>query len=559
MPFQEQGGASGVPGTKMQYYRRRLTAMDQERSPFTDHWRELSDYGHPVRGRFFTSDRNKGNKRYTNIINSKALHALQIARSGMLSGGLPKTRPWFNFETIDERLMEDPQVRLWLHNVEKLIRRILSDSNFYEQAAIMLSDLILFGTGAMLHVDDFEDVARFYAVPVGSYYISQNDRYVVDTLAREFEWTAGQMELAFGRKNLSPQVRTAIDNGQPDKWFRVVHFIEPNDKFDGGSGPQSRLSTRRRFASVYFEPGHNDDKFLREGGFDQFPAYVVRWDTTAEDIYGTDCPGMAALGDIKALQLEEKRKSQALDKMVSPPLRGPAALRNVPISSLPGHLNLYEGSDQQMKLSPVYEVKPDLNALREDMNAIERRIERLFFNDLFQAISNIEGIQPRNQLDLIQRKEESLTQLGPVLERLHGEFLKPLLERVFQQTVKSDILPPPPPSLEGAQVDVKFISNLAMAQRAIDTQVIDRLSAFVGGLSEVNPSVLDKYDMDQAIDEYARALGAPPKLVKGDEQVQAERQQRAQMEQAAQAAEVAKNAATAGKIAAEGQQVAEDG
>jgi hypothetical protein len=61
------------------------------------------------------------------------------------------------------------------------------------------------------------------------------------------------------------------------------------------------------------------------------------------------------------------------------------------------------------------------------------------------------------------------------------------------------------------------------------------------------PEVLDKYDADQAVDEYGRAIGIPPRVVKSDDVVAEIRQQRAeqqaqqqQMEQAAATVEMAK-------------------
>jgi hypothetical protein len=78
---------------------------------------------------------------------------------------------------------------------------------------------------------------------------------------------------------------------------------------------------------------------------------------------------------------------------------------------------------------------------------------------------------------------------------------------------------------------VEYISVMAQAQRAIGTGAIERLAGFVGNLAAVKPEVLDKFDADQSIDEYAEMLGVPPKIVVSDDQVAEIRQQRAEMEQ----------------------------
>lgn len=534
--------------SRREYYNRRRSQLELERESFITHYKELSEYIQPRRGRFFTTDRNKGDKRHKSIINSKATQALRTATSGMLAGTMSPTRPWFALETQDPAMMEQPEVRQWLWQVELIMRAIFSESNFYGQASIMLSELLLFGTGAMSHVDDFEDVARFYTHTAGSYMIAQNDRFEVDTFLREFQWTAAQIAKAFGTDNVSASVRTALNQGDYESWFDIIHLIEPNDDFR----PQSPLARNMKYKSVYYEKGLSkvgsepgDPEFLEVSGFNEFPVYTPRWDTTGEDIYGTNCPGMISLGDIKQLQMQEKRKAQGIDKMVNPPLTGPASIRNVPIDALPGGATLYDAGAGDHRLAPLYTVNPQLQEMRLDIDAVERRIEQAFFVDLFLAISNIEGIQPRNQLDLIQRNEERLLQLGPVLEALQGEFLDPLIDRTFNQCVRAGILPEIPEALEGRTLQVRYISSLAMAQRAVATQSIERLAGFVGAIGQLNPASIQKFNSDQAIDEFARAIGVPPTLIVDDETVAAERQAQAQAQQQQQLLEGAGQLASA--------------
>ncbi|MDA0798718.1 MAG: portal protein [Chloroflexi bacterium] len=534
-----------------QYFTTRMSELDTERSSFVGHWRELSDFVTPRRGRFFSQDRNKGDKRWNNIINSRASLAHRVARSGMLAGMMSPARPWFALEVMNNEVMEDPASRIWLSDSAKQLRSIFNDGNLYSMAPVLLGELLSFGTGAMLHVDDFESVARFYTQTVGSYFISQNSRYEIDTLVRDFEMTTSQMIEEYGLDKVSIKVREAYDRGNYHQWYRVIQFIEPNPNVD----QRSARSENKPFRSVYFEWGTDalaeSNKFLRVKGFDSFPAHCPRWDLTNEDVYGTDCPAMMALGDIKSLQIEERRKAQAIDKMVNPPLKGPPSLRNANVSSLPGGLVTYEG-DQNNKLEPIYQVQPQLQEMRADIDAVERRINEVFFTDLFLAITNIEGIQPRNQFDLIQRNEERLLQLGPVLERFNGEFLGPLVERTFDQALKAGILPPPPPKLEGQQLKIEFISTLAMAQRSVATSSIDRITAYAGGLIGLGfEGIKDKFDADQAVDEYAHAIGVPPRIIVSDEEIAKVRQERQQMQQMQQMMEMGQQAANTAKMAAD--------
>jgi hypothetical protein len=545
----DQGASSPLDRNSKKYFERRRSALDLERQSFIAHYKELSEHVRPRKGRFETEDRNRGTRerKHKAIINSAGTKALRTATAGLVAGVMSPTRPWFALDAGDPALLEFQPVKIWLDQAERLIRAIFNASNLYSMAPTMLSELLLFGTGCMSHLDDFEDVARFFTHTAGSYMISQNERYEVDTMIREFQMTTEQMVTMFGLKAVSPKVSTAFANGNLSLWFDVVQIIEPNP--NAITGP--RFADQMPFRSVFYEPGGDGaletDGVLLIKGFEEFPVYAPRWDVTGEDIYGTDCPGMQALGDIKGLQIQERRKAQAIDKMVNPPLKGPASLRNVPIESLPGGVTLYESDQNPEGLQPIYTVNPQINDLVNNMQVTERRIGETFFNDLFLAITNMEGIQPRNQLDIQSRNEERLLQLGPVLERIQGDFLTKVVERTFNQALRANIMPDAPPELEGRELDVKFISSLAIAQRTAAIGPIQQLVQFVGGMGQLVPTALDKFDADQAIDEFAEAVGAPAKLVKPDEDVAATRQARAQQQQRQQMAELAATGASAVK------------
>ncbi|KKN29925.1 hypothetical protein LCGC14_0839240 [marine sediment metagenome] len=538
----------------LEYFEKRRGALSEERNSFVPHYKDLSKFTQPRRGRFSKTDRNVGGPRYSSIINSRATQALRTARAGLFAGVMSPSRPWFAMRVLDDpELMEFRPVKVWLHDVELVLREIFNRSNLYNMAPVMLGDLLLFATGCMTHVKDFQTVARFYTHTPGSYMIGQDERLEVTTLVREFQMQVSQMVGDFGLDNVSVGVRSAWDRGDYDSWHDIVHFIEPNPS----ANPSRRASRFKAFRSVKYEPGNAqtagvNERFLSRMGFDRFPAYVPRWDVTGEDIYGTDCPGMTALGDVKSLQVEEKRKAQGIDKMVNPPLQGPATLSGVPVSSLPGGLTIYTMGQGEGKLEPIYKVAPQLQDMAADIDKVERRIDEAFFVNLFLAISNMEGIQPKNEMELAHRNAERLLQLGPVLERLYGDFHNDLIDRTFDQAVEADLLPLAPPEIQGMSLKVVYISSLAMAQRSVAVGGIRQLAAYVGELRGAGyEEVLDKFDADQSVDEVADLTGVPPRLVVPDDAVAEVRQERAEEQerqlQAAQALEAVKVGAGAAK------------
>ena len=530
------------------YFERRRKQLDKEYSSFNAHYKSLSEFISVRRGRFSVDDVNKGDRRYNNIINSRASQAHRISRAGLFAGVMSPARPWFKLGVGDPDLMKRPGVKVWLSQVEELMRNIFNEGNLYNMAPQLLGELLLFGTGAMTHVDDFEDVARFYTHTAGSYRIAQDDRFKVNTLMRRFKMTTEQMVGEFGLKNVSVNIRRLYGDGNYHNWHTVTHFIEPNPNFD----PSSRRSSLKRFRSVKYDASDsNKEMFLSQKGFDQFPAYVPRWDVTGEDVFGTESPAMTALGDIRGLQVKEKRKAQGIEKQVNPPLHGPASLSGKVISGLPGNVTIYDDLGGK-GLRPIYEVKPDIGGMVQDIEKTERMIDEAFFVDLFLAISRMEGIQPKNELELSQRNAERLLQLGPVLERIHGEFLNDLIDRTFGQMVRAGILPDAPPELADQALKVKYISSLAQAQRSVATGAIERLFGFVGNLASTIPGVFDKLNVDEAIEEYSEIIGTPPRLVRPQEEVDAKRKAQAEALAQAQAVTTAAEGAGAVKDAAAG-------
>jgi hypothetical protein len=62
---------------------------------------------------------------------------------------------------------------------------------------------------------------------------------------------------------------------------------------------------------------------------------------------------MLALGQVKALQLEQKRKSQLIDKATNPPMVGPSTLKNQRVSLLPGDITYIDNMSAQDGFKPA--------------------------------------------------------------------------------------------------------------------------------------------------------------------------------------------------------------
>lgn len=539
--------------TKIQHHNKRLEMMRSERTSFDSHYRELSDNILASRGRFLTSDRNKGHKRNTKQFNNTGRRASRSLSAGMMAGMSSPARPWFRLGTHNLALREIGPVKRWLNGVERLLFAIFAESNFYNVLAQVYKELGTFATGPMAIYENFENVIRCQQFTVGSYFLGANGQGFIDSFYREYELSVGQLVSQFGLENCSLNVQSNWRSGTTEAWIKLVHAIEPNDNRDMQKVGPPPMAWR----SAYYEKSETENKFLREKGFEEFPIMAPRWEVTAEDIYGTECPGMTALGDIKALQIQEKKSAQAVDKSIDPPLQAPSEMRGKRISLIPGDTSYVDMRGPGTGISSIYDITLDLNAIEAKIKNSEHRINQAYFVDLFLMFTNIADRERVTQEEIIRKHEEKLLMLGPMLQRASTELYDKAIERTFNIAMRAGIVPDPPQELSNQPLKVEYISPLFQAQKAVATASIERMTAFVGQVSEKSPEAIDKYDADQAIDEYADAIGVSPNIILTDNEVLDVREQRernAMMQRAAAAAAPAKDATQAVKNLADAEQ-----
>ncbi len=509
---------------------KQLGMLEQERTTFEPHWRELSDFIIPRGSRFLTSEANRGDRRNNKIVDPTATMANRTLSSGMMSGITSPARPWFKLATPDPEMMDYGPVKLWLETVQNRMNDMFNKSNLYQSLPIIYSSLGTFGTGALAVLEDDEDVIRTMPFPVGSYYIANSPRLSVDTCFRKFSMTVRQLVREFGLNSVSSSTKIAFENGTYEKWVDVVHAVYPNMNRETGK----MNAKNKAFRSVYFEVGGDNDKVLRESGYDEFPIMAPRWEVNGEDVYGSSCPGMIALGQVKALQLEQRRKAQQIDKQTNPPMIGPTSLKTQRVSLLPGDITYVDQVTGAEGLRPAYMVNPNLGDLLGDIQDTRQLINSAYFVDLFMMLQNV-NTRSMPVEAVIEMKEEKLLMLGPVLERLNDEFLDPLIDRAFSMMARKNMLPPPPDVMQGMPLRIEYISVMAQAQKAIGLSSLERFVGFVGNLASAKPEALDKLDVDQAIDNYAVMSGVSPTVVVPQEQAQQTRNDRAQQHQQAMA------------------------
>ena len=521
-----------------QQLNKQLSQLKAERLSFEPHWRELSDFTRPRSTRFTASEVNRGDRRNSKIIDPAAVMAARTLSSGMMSGITSPARPWFRLATPDRDLMDFGPVKLWLETVEQRMNEVFNRSNLYQSLPLMYEDLGTFATGAMAVVADPQRVIRTVPFPTGSFYIANGADLSVDTAVREFSMTVRQVITEFGMDAVSDTVKSQWNSGQYGQWVNVVHAVYPN--LDRQTG---KLEAKHKaYKSVYYEANSTDDKLLRESGYDEFPIMAPRWEVNGEDVYGSSCPGMVALGSVKALQLLQRRKAQMIDKITNPPLQAPASIKSQRISTIPGGITYLSMSGAENEIKPLFQIPGGAtNGLLEDIQDTRQIIDHAYFVDLFRMMQTV-NTRSMPVEAVAEMREEKLLMLGPVLQRLDSELLDKLINRTFSVMAENNLLPVPPDEMQGMQLKVEYISVMAQAQKAIGVSSIERFIGFTSGIGQFKQEALDKINVDETIDAYAASIGVPPSVVATNEQVAQIRENRAQQQAMAQQMQMAQAA-----------------
>lgn len=562
--LKDRWGSSADAMVSRYEFERLRGQLQTERSTFLSHWSDLGRFILPRRPRFWTSDVDRGNRRNNSIIDSTGGLAARTLRSGMMSGITSPARPWFRLTTPDPDLSEFDPVKEWLYTVDLRMSEVFLRSNLYNSLPTVYGDMGVFATAAMIVEEDYDHVIRTYPFPIGSYFLINDARLKVRGFLRDFRLTVRQIVEKFGTTqgssdidwtNISGLVKSQWDSGSTEAWMEVSHVIIQNPEWD----PRKSQSKYKRYRSAYWERGattgaaqmnvvSGDGKLLSDKGYDYFPVLAPRWEITGEDVYGTYCPGMEALGDIMQLQMMERRGMQALEKSINPPMVAPGSLRAQKATILPGDITYLDTREGQQKFEPAYLINPNFQQLENKEMQIRQRISKCFFEDLFLMLAQSDRREITAR-EVDERHEEKLLALGPVLEQLNQDLLDPLIELTFDIMVRQGMIPPAPEELHGMPLRVEYTSIMAQAQKLLGIAGVERFAGFVGQIVNVTKdmSALDKVDIDEMIDKYGDMTAIPPGIVRDQEKVQAIRDQRAQAQQAQAQAEKAQMAADAAK------------
>jgi hypothetical protein len=511
---------------------KRYDRLKSQRQNWESHWQEVADYMQP-RKADVTKTRSKGDKRTELIFDGSPLQSVELLAAslhGMLTN--PST-PWFSLRFKQNDMENEDEAKEWLEDATEVMYTAFNKSNFQQEIFELYHDLITFGTAAMFIEEDDEDILKFSTRHINEIFIAENDKGRIDTVFRKFSLSARAVIQKFG--DVSINIATKA-NKDPYEEVEIMHAVYPRSDFD----PKKQDKQNMPFESVYLDAESGDE--LSVSGFREFPFVVPRYLKASHEIYGRS-PAMTALPDVKMLNEMSKTTIKSAQKQVDPPLLVPDDGFMLPVRTVPGGLNFYRAGtrDRIEPLNIGANTPLGLNMEEQRRNSIRNAF---YVNQLMMQ----SGPQ-MTATEVIQRNEEKMRLLGPVLGRLQSELLKPLIDRAFALILRKNLFRPAPEFLAGQDIEIEYVSPLAKAQKSTELSSIMRAIEILGSLSNVAP-VFDHINMDKLVRHLADIVGVPQKILKPQSEINAERQQAAQQqEQMQQMQQVQQLAEAGGKVA----------
>ena len=535
-----------------EYIKKRVDALASDRGTWEVNWQEILDYVMPRKADVVTL-RTKGEKRTEVLFDSSAITANNLLAASLHGTLTSPSLPWFSIKLRDEELNKNRDVQLWLEDTGRKMYDTFNETNFNTEVHELYLDLCSIGTAAIFVEEANEGFNKngihFNTLHIAEYYIQENVNGKVDTLYRKYKLTARQAVQEFGEKNVGEKILTAAKE-KPDQKFNFIHAVEPTEDYKRATG---KSSTKLPYHSCHV--CEEDKMVVRTGGYNEFPYLVPRWSKATGEIFGRS-PSYNALPDIKTLNKAVEIGLKAWAKAIDPPLlvQDDGVIGRVRTTPAGITVVRNDGAVKPLQIGSNWQITD----LKE--NQLRTAIRQAFYSDQLQLQDGpqMTATEVQVRYELMQRL------LGPTLGRFQTEFLNPLIERVFGIMYRAKALNEAPSIIGDTKIDIEYVGPLARSQRMEEAVAIERLYQLAMSIGQIDPSIMDNIDHDEAIRMRAKLLGVPKTIMKDINAVNDMREQRAMMQQAQQQAQLqqaqAQTALTQGQAMNQlGQPEAQDG
>lgn len=514
----------------LQHMKARYEALkgSTERANCNTNWQEIAEVISPRKADFL-GRQTPGRKKNLKVYDATGIHANEMLAAGLHGMATNPASTWFSLrmvapkiqtpegQTVD--LQEDQATKQYLADVEEIMwsRIYQPGTNFTTAIHEFYLDLGAFGTAVMFVGDRMDGGLLFETLALSQCVIAENVDGKVDTLFRAMHLTV-RTYLSMAREQgwkVSDDIKKKAEDKKFDEEVCIVHAVFPREDYP----KDLRATQNMAYASVYFEM--EACHHLHAGGFPEFPFLVARFSKYAGEIYGFG-PGMVALPDVKMLQAMTVTKIQLMQKAANPPmwLRDDGVVGQT--RTIPGGINYWRGNPSDgVMLQPVS--LQGLQFLAEDIAQIREQILRMFYADIMRMSDRAD----MTATEVVQRTAEQMRLFGPLIGRLEGEFLGPLISIIFNKLHRLGLLPKAPEHIQDQDFTVEYVSPVATAQKQQKANGIVQVIQLIGmfGPDVAAQIAQQNLDVHKLFVWLWDLFNNDPDLLKGDEDMEADEQE----------------------------------
>lgn len=496
--------------------------------PMMNLYQQFADLGYPTENQI-TSKKTLGEDKSLEIRDPTQIFALNKATSGFIGAWIPRERFFFGIKVKNREIAELDSVKRYCALATQIVHDELFESNYITQLQNTVKSCIGFGTGNSYCEWSYKvNKLVFRDWHVSYYSFKENDDEMADTMILQYNRTARQLADKFN--DPGTDVEKAIEKLETESLiFPVIHIVRPRYKRNYKLISKLDMPFESVFVNV------KEKKVMKEGGYEEFPFAVPRWETTSGEKWGRGC-GLTMLSAIKELQQMRKDYMESANRWNHSPY---AVLSN----AVEGEVNMKpDGRTDVLEKGAIEPIHPQLMGnfpiTEKTLEDQRKLIKEGFYSDIFTQFGNLTGDR-RTTTEIELRYKEGLRQLVNPVSKFEAEDFTPQLTRVIRELIRWGIIPPPPSELRGQEFGIEYMGELSMAMRDLQARGFERGMMLMSNMAATFPDVRDEINLDRTMPDILLNYGMKVEHLNTQEEKSEIRQQRIQEQQKLELAQAA--------------------
>lgn len=475
--------------------------LKTDRGSYETPWRDIRQLVRPNTVDFQSTD-SPGDVRTERMYDGTAMQANVDLTNAVHSFLINPSERNFGIKASaqNRELNENEEAVAWFDLVAETISAEYQDDRTMFVSAVQEAFLDLAFGNVTLNQEWNPDEGHliFRACPLATTYFEESSNGIVNIVYRSVEMTVRQIMEKFPDATWE-----RMEEDKPEKKYLVIHGVYPRDKRaygreDAGNMPYASCWVLRDKKVV-----------LKESGYASFPYHVGRWAKSNEEVYGRG-PAINCLPDIRMLNRMEFTIIKAAQKAIDPPLVMPSDGFLSRFKTSPGSINYSDPSAGDFEVRAL-EHKGNFPIGMEMSDQKRAFIQKCFFADWVKLMPKKER---QTAYEISELVEQQLRMMAPMLGRLQTEVVVPCIQRSYQLLRRAGMIPPAPPVLDGARIEVDYVSAAARAQAATRLVNYNRGVQNLSLLQPIAPDVMDSLDTDYIAQDMLTLAGVPRRAMR---------------------------------------------